>query len=106
MFLYTSTTIDVLNNDEKIVSILTSTLAKKYKVIGIYCEKVENLYLVAYYEKEKIIDIDSKLLESHQGYIPLELEVSVGESLFIGYRNKTGSDRTGDDIGIIYEVVG
>lgn len=106
MYIYTSTTIDVLNNDEVVVSILTSTLAKKYKVVGIYSEMVENLYLVGYYEKEKIIDIDSKLLEKHEGFIPLDLEVAVGESLLIGYRNKTGGDRTGDDIGIVYEIVG
>jgi len=106
MYIYTSTTLDVLNNDEKVVAILTSTIAKKYRVVGVYSEMVENLYLVGYYEKEKIIDIDSLMLSKHEGFIPLNLEIAVGESLLLGYRNKTGADRTDDDIGIVYEVVG
>ena len=104
MRLIKSATINVNNNEEVTYPILTSTSVEKYRVLGIVCEKVENLRVVIYYNREKIWDVDSLLLPSYVEFIPLDLELPVGDSIYIGYKNETGSNRTGDDIGIVYEI--
>ncbi len=105
MRLIKSVTLDVNNGEEKINAILTSTAVEQYHILGIVCEKVENLRAVVYHERQKIWDVDSLLLPSYTEFVPLDLELPIGDTLYVGYKNETGSNRTGDDIGIVYEII-
>jgi hypothetical protein len=60
---------------------------------------------LVYQERIKLADIPVDVLNSQQRLLELELDLPVGQTLYVGFRNKTGSSITGD-IAIAYEVTG
>jgi len=65
----------------------------------------DNIDLLVYQERIKLADIPVDVLNSQQRLLELELDLPVGQTLYVGFRNKTGSSITGD-IAIAYEVTG
>jgi hypothetical protein len=105
MRLIKSVTLDVGSNAEVLNPILTSTAAEKYHILGVLSEKVENLRLRVYHEREMLWDVDSLLLPAYTDFVPLDLELPVGDVLYIGFKNETGGAVTGEDVGVVYEIM-
>jgi hypothetical protein len=73
-----------------------------YLVSGL---SADNIDLLVYQERMKLVDIPVDVLNTQQRVVELELDIPVGQSLYVGFRNKTGSSISGD-IAIAYEVTG
>jgi LEA14-like dessication related protein len=89
---------------ENYVNALISTQSEQKRVIAVVPgTSSNNVDLIVYVEREKIIDYPVDLLNSQERLVPLDLDLPVGQQLYVGFRNKTNTAITAD-VGIIYEV--
>ena len=66
-------------------------------------QSADSIDLLVYQERMKLVDIPVDVLSTIQRVVELELDIPVGQSLYVGFRNKTASSISGD-IAIAYEV--
>lgn len=97
-------TVTVGAGSEGLVSALISTQVEPKRVHAIVPGTGDdNIDLLVYVEREKLIDYPVDLLNTQERVVDLMLDLPVGQELFVGFRNKTTSNIS-YDIGIIYEV--
>lgn len=97
-------TVTVGASTENLVPALISTQAEPKRVHAIVSGTGEdNIDLLVYLEREKIIDYPVDLLSPLERIVDLTLDLPLGQQLYVGFRNKT-STQISADIGIIYEI--
>jgi len=120
MKLYKSKNVTVADGAEETEAILTSSAAEKYRINNIAVERQptngsldaaepdfnddEDLDLLVYVEREKKADFPTGLIPRDVMWIPLDIELPLGQSLEVGFRNGTGGSIT-RYITIQYEVM-
>ncbi|MEM3554497.1 MAG: hypothetical protein QXU79_01600 [Candidatus Micrarchaeaceae archaeon] len=101
---YKYITVTVSSGAENVQPILISTQAEpktvKYIVSSL---SGDNIDLLVYLEREKRADIPVDVLHSDQRKLDLDIALPVGQQLYVGFRNKTGSSIQGD-IAVCYEI--
>lgn len=104
--LYKYVTVTVGGASENTVVGITSTQTEPklvhYIVSGLSSDNVD---LLVYQERVKLVDFPVDMLDSEFKALELELQVPVGQSLYVGFRNK-GSSAISGDIAIAYEITG
>lgn len=97
-------TVTVPAQSEKVESALISTQTEPKRVHAIVSgTSADNIDILVYIEREKLVDYPVDILNSQERIIDLLIDLPIGQELFVGFRNKTTSAITAD-IGIIYEV--
>lgn len=120
MKLYKSKDVTVADGAEGVEIILTSSVKEKYRVLSIGVERKptdgaldavepdynddEDLDLLVYMEREKQMDMPTGIIPRGILWIPLDLDLPVGLSLEVGFRNATGGAIT-RFITIQYELM-
>jgi len=103
---YKYVTPTVASGAETTIVGITSTQSEPKRIHWLASSNTsDNIDLLVYQERVKLIDYPVDLLPVEYKTIELELDLPVGQSLYVGYRNKTGSSISGD-IAIAYEVTG
>ncbi|MBA7711888.1 hypothetical protein ES703_120855 [subsurface metagenome] len=120
MKLYKSKDVTAADGAENTEVILTSSTKEKYRVLNIAVERMptdgaldavepdfnddEGFDLLVYVEREKILDFPTNMIPRSTMWIPLDLELPVGHSIEVGFRNATGGALT-RFVTVQYEVV-
>jgi hypothetical protein len=89
---------------ENYVNALISTQTEQKRVIAVVPGvDLDDVDLIVYVEREKVVDYPVDILNYNEKVVPLDIDLPVGQQLYVGFRNKTNTAITAD-IGIIYEV--
>lgn len=97
-------TVSVDGGTEKLVPALISTQVEPKVVDAIVVGTGgDNIDVLVYVEREKIVDYPVDLLSTMERIIDLGIQLPVGQQLYVGFRNK-GTTTISADIGVIYEI--
>jgi len=97
-------TVTVPAQSEYVANAITSSQPEPKHVYAVVpASGSDNIDLLVYVEREKIIDYPVDILNTQERIVPIDLDLPVGQSLYVGFRNKTTSAIT-VDIGIIYDI--
>lgn len=105
MKLYSTEIVATVVSDEVVNTALVSTDVEKKRVLACYPDdSLTTSYFVAYIEREKVCEfyIDNLAGEDSKR-IELDLEIPVGQTFFVGYKNPAGV--SGDKMVVVeYEL--
>jgi len=97
-------TVTVPAQSEYVASCVTSTQPEPKHVYAVVPGTgSDNIDLLVYVEREKIVDYPVDLLNTQERVVSLDISLPVGQSMYVGFRNKTTSPIT-VDVGVIYDI--
>jgi len=103
MFRYKYIKVTVDAGKEKVEAIITSTETEPKLIHFANFEKTTDVDFLAWIEREKIVDIPTLSLPAQIIGLPLEIDLPVGETFFVGFRNATAATIT-YWVSIQYEI--
>lgn len=120
MKLYKSKDVTVTEGKEGTEAILTSSEKERFRILAIAVEKtptneadgtamedfndLQAVDLLVYIEREKIAHFPTKLIPRGVMWVPLDLELPLGQSLEVGLKNATAASLT-REITVQYELM-
>lgn len=120
MKLYKNKDVTVAAGKEGTEIILTSSAKEKFRVLNIAIERtptneadgtamedfndLQAVDLLVYIEREKVAVLPTNLIPRNTMWIPLDLELPLGQSLEVGLKNGTLAELT-REIAIQYELM-
>jgi len=96
--------ITVKAGKEKVEDIIISTEAEPKRALAITCDEGTDIDLLAYVEREKIVDIPTTHTPRDSHYIDVDIDLPIGQRLSVGFRNGTGTDIT-YNVSVKYIIV-
>jgi len=92
----------IADGAEDLNDMLAGMSGKNRRVVSINGEQTDLQYIRIYRDAEQFVDVISDSLTAYAQFLPLDIPLSEGQLLKVGYWNNTGGVVTNQDICIGY----